>query len=75
MTIITLGGLSGGGARTLGPAVARAMDADYVDRLILADVARHVGATVEALHQREERLAPKASAFPDCCSESLKGPL
>jgi cytidylate kinase len=55
MTIITLGGLSGGGARTLGPSIARAIDADYVDRLILADVARHVGATVEALHQREER--------------------
>ena len=55
MSIITLGGLSGGGARTLGPAVAQALGADYVDRLILADVARHVGATVEALHQREER--------------------
>lgn len=55
MTIIALGGLSGGGARTLGPAVAEAVGADYVDRLILADVARHVGATVEALHQREER--------------------
>lgn len=55
MTIIALGGLSGGGARTLGPAVAQALGADYVDRIILADVARHVGATVEALHQREER--------------------
>ena len=55
MTIIALGGLSGGGARVLGPAVAQALGADYVDRLILTDIARHVGATVEALHQREER--------------------
>ena len=55
MSIITLGGLSGAGARTIGPAVAQALGADYVDRLILTDVARHVGATVEALHQREER--------------------
>lgn len=55
MSIITLGGLSGGGSRDLGPAVAQALNADYVDRLILADVARQVGATVEALHQREER--------------------
>ncbi|MDA0769949.1 MAG: hypothetical protein BZY79_02005 [SAR202 cluster bacterium Casp-Chloro-G4] len=60
MTIIALGGLSGGGARTLGPAVAQALGADYVDRLILTDIARHVGATVEALHQREERPPTRA---------------
>ena len=53
MAIITMGGLSGGGARALGPLVAEKISADYVDRLILADIARHVGATVEALHQRE----------------------
>ena len=47
MTVITLGGLTGGGARTLGPIIAQKLDADYVDRLILTNVARHVGATVE----------------------------
>ena len=55
MTVITIGGLAGAGARTIGPLVAQRIEADYVDRLILTDVARHVGATVEALHQREER--------------------
>ena len=55
MTVITMGGLSGGGGRTLGPLVAQRLGADYVDRLILTNVARQVGATVEALHQREER--------------------
>lgn len=55
MAVITMGGLAGGGARSLGPIVAQRLGADYVDRLILSDVARRVGATVEALHQREER--------------------
>jgi cytidylate kinase len=55
MTVITLGGLAGGGARKLGPIVAQKLGTDYVDRLILTSVARHVGSTVEVLHQREER--------------------
>jgi len=63
MAIITMGGLSGGGARSLGPLVAEKISADYVDRLILADVARHVGATVEALHQREERPPTRGERF------------
>lgn len=63
MAVITMGGLSGGGARALGPLVAEKISADYVDRLILADVARHVGATVEALHQREERPPTRGERF------------
>ena len=63
MAVITMGGLSGGGARALGPLVAEKIGADYVDRLILADVARHVGATVEALHQREERPPTRGERF------------
>ena len=45
MSIVTLSGLTGGGARRLGPDIARRLGADYVDRLILTDAARHVGAT------------------------------
>ena len=63
MAVITMGGLSGGGARDLGPMVAKNIGADYVDRLILADVARHVGATVQALHQREERPPTRGERF------------
>ena len=55
MAVVAMGGLAGAGARALGPLVAERLGADYVDRLILTSVARHVGATVEALHQREER--------------------
>lgn len=63
MTVIALGGLSGAGARTMGPILAERMGADYVDRLILTNVARHVGATVEALHQREERPPTRGERF------------
>ena len=63
MTVIALGGLTGAGARTMGPALAERMGADYVDRLILTNVARHVGATVEALHQREERPPTRGERF------------
>ena len=63
MAVVTMGGLSGGGARSLGPLVAQRMGADYVDRLILTSVARQVGATVEALHQREERPPTRGERF------------
>jgi cytidylate kinase len=63
MAVITLSGLAGGGARVLGPIVAQKTGADYVDRLILASVAREVGATVEALHQREERPPTRGERF------------
>ena len=63
MTVIALGGLAGAGARTMGPILAERMGADYVDRLILTNVARHVGATVEALHQREERPPTRGERF------------
>jgi cytidylate kinase len=63
MAVITMGGLSGGGGRSLGPLVAKKLGADYVDRLILTNVAREVGATVEALHQREERPPTRGERF------------
>ena len=63
MAVVTLGGLTGGGGRLLGPNVAGRLGADYVDRLILADAARRIGATVEALHQREERPFSRGERF------------
>jgi cytidylate kinase len=63
MAVIAMGGLSGGGARTVGPAVANNLGTDYVDRLILADVAKQLGATVEALHQKEERPPTRGERF------------
>ncbi len=63
MSVITIGGQTGGGGRLLGPEVARELGADYVDRLILTTAARQMGATVEALHQVEERLPSAAQRF------------
>ena len=63
MTVVTLAGLSGAGPRSLGPLVAQRLEADYVDRLILTNVARQVGATVEALHEREERPPTRGERF------------
>ncbi|MDA1347831.1 MAG: cytidylate kinase-like family protein [Chloroflexi bacterium] len=63
MAVITLGGLTGGGGRDLGPILAQRLEADYVDRLILTSVAREVGATVEVLHQREQRPPTRGERF------------
>ena len=63
MTVVAIGGLTGGGGRLLGPIVAEKLDADYVDRLILTRAAREVGATVEALHQREQRAPTRGDRF------------
>ncbi len=63
MVVLALGGQTGGGARLLGPLVAQALDADYVDQVILQAAAQHLGATVTALHQKEERLPTRGERF------------
>ena len=55
MSVVTLGGMSGGGARTLGPLIAEKLNADYVDRIFLTQLAKELNATVQALHEVEER--------------------
>ncbi len=55
MAVITMGGLTGSGGRQLGQMVADRLETDYVDRLILTGAAKEVGATVEALLEREAR--------------------
>ena len=55
MSVVTLGGMSGGGARTLGPLIAAKMNADYMDRIFLTQLAQDLNATVQALHEVEER--------------------
>lgn len=53
MTVVTLNGQLGGAAREVGQEVARKTGADYVDRLLLAEAAKRVGATVSALAEKE----------------------
>lgn len=50
MTVIAIEGRAGSGVVDVGRAVAREMGLDFVDRLLLAEIARRVGATVEAVH-------------------------
>jgi len=57
MAVVTINGEIGSGGRVIGPEVARRLGADYVDRLILAEAARRIGATVEALVEKEQRPA------------------
>ncbi len=56
MPIITVEGRVGAGAPDLGRLVARELDIDFVDRLILAQVARRVNATMRALVDQERRV-------------------
>ena len=55
MSVITLGGMSGGGARILGPLLSEALKADYVDRLLLVEIAKRVGSSVQELSRKEDR--------------------
>ena len=72
MAVIAIGGPTGGGGMLLGPVVAQRIGADYVDRLILTNAARHVGATVEALHQREERPLTRGERFSRMLQRTLE---
>ena len=66
MAVITINGQRGSGAREIGAEVARQLKYDYVDRLILSEAARHLGATVEAVEdkwQRSPGLGERLSRF------------
>ena len=63
MPIVAIGGLTGGGGRILGPLVAKRLHADYVDRLILTKASEKLGATVEALQNREESPESQSDRF------------
>lgn len=55
MPLVTINGQIGSGAREVGRVVARLLNADYIDRLILVEAGRRVGATVSALAEKESR--------------------
>ena len=55
MSVITIGGLSGGGGRKIGPLLAKDLNFDYVDRLILTNASKSINASVNAVSQIEER--------------------
>ena len=55
MAVITITGTTGTGAPEIGAEITRIMGIDYVDRLILAEAARRLGATVEAVAAKVEK--------------------
>ncbi len=54
MTVITINGQVGTGGQEIGTEVAQRLRLDYVDRLILAEAAKRLSATVEVLAEREQ---------------------
>ena len=55
MSVVTFNGHVGAGGNEVGVLAARTLGADYVDRLVLAEAAKRMGSTVEALSIREQR--------------------
>ena len=55
MPLVTINGEVGSRGGIVGQSVAQMLGTDYVDRVILAEAARRIGATVEALEEKEER--------------------
>ena len=56
MTVITINGQIGAAGHEIGAMVARRLQLDYVDRLILAEAAKRLGTTVAALAEKEQRV-------------------
>ena len=53
MTVVTIDGQLGAGAPEIGRLVARAMQYDFRDRLVLVGAAKRLGATVEAVSNKQ----------------------
>jgi len=58
MAVVTINGATGVGAPEVGVEVAALLDADYVDRILLAEAAKRVGSTVQVLEMKEQQLVP-----------------
>ena len=53
MTIVTIDGYMGSGGRDIGIQLAKTLKFDYLDRWILTETSQRLGATVDALSQKE----------------------
>jgi cytidylate kinase len=71
LTVITIEGRLGAGGPDLGRMVAKEMDLDFVDRLMLADIAKKVGSTVNALADQESRIPSLANRFAQAIQRML----
>ena len=54
MAVLSIEGPAGAGKKIIGTRIAEKLHLDYVDRLILSEVAKDIGATVEAITEGEK---------------------
>jgi len=71
LSVITIEGRLGAGGPDLGRMVAKELDLDFVDRLMLADIAKKVGSTVTALADQESRVPSLANRFAQAIQRML----
>ena len=71
MSVITIEGRLGAGGPDLGRMVAKELGLDFVDRLMLADIAKKVGSTVTALADQESRVPSLANRFAQAIQRML----
>jgi cytidylate kinase len=71
MSIVTIDGQIGAGAPEVGRKVAETLKVDYYDRLLLAGIARRVGATVAAVEAKEQRMHRWGDRFRDIAERAM----
>ncbi len=72
MNIVTIEGRQGSGVTILGRSIAKKLEFDYIDRLVLANIAKKVGSTVEALSQVEKKIPTLTTKFADSINNMLE---
>ena len=71
MSVITIEGRLGAGAPNLGRIVARELGLDFIDRLLLADIAKRVGSTMSALSHQERGVPTLTNRFAQSIQRML----
>jgi cytidylate kinase len=72
VSIITIEGRAGAGGPPLGRIVARTLDLDFLDRLAMAEIARRVGATVEAVQDAQRRTPTRTERLAQLVQRMLE---
>ncbi|MBI4202651.1 MAG: cytidylate kinase-like family protein [Chloroflexi bacterium] len=72
MGVITINGQIGSGGREIGALVAQKLGYDYVDVRILSEVAERLGATLEAVTRKEQRLPTRGGRLARLVSSFLE---
>lgn len=72
MPVITIEGRVGAGGPAVAQLVAQTLGLDFVDRLLLAEIGRRVGATVEAMQDSERRVPSRGDRFISFIQRTLE---